>query len=65
MGSYTLFKNKVPSSLGKFLIVSFLLVSLILTPTLILGDDNFGNPCGGDVLAAYEKVGKELRKMMS
>jgi hypothetical protein len=47
-----------------FILVSLLAVSTLLTPTLILGGDNFGNPCGGDVLAAYEAVGTDLQTII-
>ncbi len=61
VGVYQLLEKRTPIDPGKYLLISLLITSVLLTPTPMLGGDNFGNPCGGDVLAAYEQAGAELQ----
>ncbi|HUV15787.1 MAG TPA: glycosyltransferase family 39 protein [Pelolinea sp.] len=61
---YHFLKKKLPLSFGIFLPVSFLTLGVIFTPTYLLGRDNIGNQCGGDVLAAYESVGQQFRAVI-
>ena len=64
IGSYHLLKKRIGTSLDNYLLIAMLAVSIVLTPTYILGGDKFGNPCGGDVLTAYETVGAQLQALI-
>lgn len=57
---YLIFIKKRDFAFGKLFVISLFLLGIALTPTYILGKDLFGNACGGDVLASYENVGKDL-----
>lgn len=61
LGIYHLLRKKISISTGNFLLIALLITGTILTPTYLLGRDNFGNVCGGDVLQAYESVGGHLQ----
>ena len=45
---------------SRLAVVSLLVMSLFLTPSLLLGSDPIENSCGGDIISAYEKAGSEL-----
>lgn len=63
-GLYFALKKKLSLTFGKFLIFVILALSIALTPTFILGRDDFGNQCGGDILGAYETVGRQLQDVI-
>jgi len=47
------------------LVFGFILVmGMVLTPSGLLGQTPSENTCGGDVIAAYEKVGSELQDLI-
>ncbi len=64
IGLYLGIKKRNAIRSDKFLLAGLLIISTLLTPTLILGGDNFGNPCGGDVLSAYEAAGAQLQAII-
>lgn len=51
-------------SFGKLLMIEILVLIIVLTPTSLIGRDNFGNTCNGDVLGAYETIGKQLQDVI-
>lgn len=61
---FSFLRKRISIQLGKFILIEVLVISFILTPTHILGQDNFGNSCGGDVLKAYETAGRQLRSVI-
>jgi len=57
-------KKPQPNKSEKYFLSTITILSLVLTPTSFLGSDNFGNPCNGDVLASYEKIGGHLQTII-
>jgi hypothetical protein len=53
-----------PIKTEKFFLLFFLVLSLALTPTYLLGGDNFKNPCDGDVLTSYKQIGDHLQTII-
>lgn len=57
-----LFCKLFNKKLWQVLLVSTLILGLVLTPTNLLGGYSAENPCGGDVIAAYELLGAQLKE---
>jgi hypothetical protein len=46
VGIFYILGKRTSVKQGKFFLIEILMISIILTPTYILGQDGFGNPCG-------------------
>ncbi|MCD6356902.1 MAG: hypothetical protein J7L66_06400 [Anaerolineaceae bacterium] len=55
------FRAKGKEKYGYFLVIGICAISLVLTPTNLLGGYPVGNECGGDVIGAYETAGRQLQ----
>jgi hypothetical protein len=64
IGIFFILKKFRPINHAKYFLLSLLAISLILTPTSLLGGENFGNSCSGDVLASYEQIGDHLQTII-
>lgn len=52
-------------SLGLCVLACFFVIGMVLSPTFVLGGDRYEYDCGGDVLASYERAGRELQKRIT
>ena len=61
---YRRHKKKQYSQWGYAILVVFMLVGTLLTPTVILGGGYKTFDCGGDVISSYEAVGAHLAEVI-
>ena len=52
------------NNLGHFMVASFFFLSLVFTPTPLLGRSVNENTCGADIIAAYETAGRYLAEIV-
>jgi hypothetical protein len=57
-------RRKQTNSLAYILLSSFMLLGILLTPTLVLSGDRLGDLCGWDVIASHERVGQQLAEQV-
>jgi hypothetical protein len=53
-------RTRENASFGHVMLVTFLVIGFLLSPTLILGGGYQNYDCGGDVLASYDQLGEYL-----
>jgi 4-amino-4-deoxy-L-arabinose transferase-like glycosyltransferase len=57
---YRISSKKLSIPFGNFLLVGLIMLAFIFSPSPLLADMPTENPCGGDVLAAFESAGRQL-----
>ena len=62
--AFRVLRRKTNLRPGNFILTALVILAFIFMPSPLLADMQTENTCGGDVLAAYEKVGSQLQELI-